>query len=563
MLEKHIQTLKDAINVSENLLKNDKLIAHDFSLHESITSMKLKINEIVEAINSGELKGEDGAPGIDGVNGQDGKDFKYEDFTTEQLEQLRGPQGYRGEKGEQGIQGIQGIQGAPGKDFKYEDFTAEQLENLRGPVGPVGPEGPQGQNGIDGKNVELQRTNTHIQWRQEGQEEWNDLIEIEELRAPAVMNIDAYTKEETDALIADAITKALEDIGVILDEYATKQYVDSEIAKLVEELNAVGEIGENGPPAEYATEPTDAYHENMLRDKIRFKNPVTGRNAVLFVSTSMSASYPYVKKASNGKWTFYLGGSSSRRVYEYKNDAWVLNSSTTEVPTSLTYPEGEKPSFYSSTMDIPDTTNGNNNAPIYFEKQDEMNFDIVTNYNMAIEKRFYNIKHAVRIENAPTANVEGYLENTKIGRDIVQKVIDTRTNATYTRTKTSNVWGAWTGAIHSYEYTNADGMLESYSWIENNGIKTMWIDVKLSDAEYNLGSGGLLMKTLQIPEQAQVFNRIISATVNSYCREGENTLSRVIQNAEIISTTSVRARWKNTENTYPRIDRFTMTVVGI
>ena len=91
----------------------------------------------------------------------------------------------------------------------------------------------------------------------------------------------------------------------------------------------------------------------------------------------------------------------------------------------------------------------------------------------------------------------------------------------------------------------------------------MWIDVKLSDAEYNLGSGGLLMKTLQIPEQAQVFNRIISATVNSYCREGENTLSRVIQNAEIISTTSVRARWKNTENTYPRIDRFTMTVVGI
>ena len=91
--------------------------------------------------------------------GEKGDAFTFEDFSPEQLEALRGEKGDMGEA------------------FKYEDFTPEQLESLKGEKGDMGA------------NVEFNKTNTHIQYRHEGEDEWIDLVPLSDLKTEeAVIN---------------------------------------------------------------------------------------------------------------------------------------------------------------------------------------------------------------------------------------------------------------------------------------------------------------------------------------------------------------------------------------
>lgn len=117
--------------------------------------------------------------------------------------------------------------------------------------------------------------------------------------------------------------------------------------------------------------------------------------------------------------------------------------------------------------------------------------------------------------------------------------------------------------VQTITYTNGDGMPEIYNWVDLNGFKIMWINVKHSEAEYNSGANGAMMKTLNFPPEAQIFNNIFMANITSYNRDnGTSTLSRVVQNAEIISNVSVRGRWRHTDNNPPKIDRFTIMCFG-
>lgn len=78
--------------------------------------------------------------------GEKGDAFTFEDFTSEQIESLRGERG---------------------EPFRYEDFTSEQLEALRGE---------------NGKNIELNKSDTHIQYRVVGELEWTDLVPLDDLK---------------------------------------------------------------------------------------------------------------------------------------------------------------------------------------------------------------------------------------------------------------------------------------------------------------------------------------------------------------------------------------------
>ena len=89
-----------------------------------------------------ELRGAAGEAGKDGINGSDGKD---------------------------GIDGKNGINGANGKD---------------GINGLDGKDGKDGADGINAKNIEVQRAETHIQWRYEG-DEWQNLVAIADITGPA------------------------------------------------------------------------------------------------------------------------------------------------------------------------------------------------------------------------------------------------------------------------------------------------------------------------------------------------------------------------------------------
>lgn len=165
-------------------------------------------------------KGDTGAQGPEGpqgIQGPKGDAFTYADFTQDQLNALKGPQGEKGEQGEQGPAGPQGVNGRDGRDFTYDMFTPEQLIALTGPkgdqgdIGPMGPQGPQGEagpqgpegpqglqgergltgpqgkKGDDGRDVELQKSSTHIQWKYttEPSNAWRNLVALADITGPA------------------------------------------------------------------------------------------------------------------------------------------------------------------------------------------------------------------------------------------------------------------------------------------------------------------------------------------------------------------------------------------
>ena len=95
--------------------------------------------------------GKDGTDGKDGSNGADGKN---------------GINGTNGKDGMNGVDGTDGQNGIDGKD---------------------GTDGVNGKDGVNAKNIEVQRAETHIQWRYEGGE-WQNLVAIADIEGPAGQN---------------------------------------------------------------------------------------------------------------------------------------------------------------------------------------------------------------------------------------------------------------------------------------------------------------------------------------------------------------------------------------
>lgn len=123
-------------------------------------------------------QGPAGQTGAKGDKGDKGDAFTYDDFSPEQLEALKGPKGDAGEAGPKGEKGEPGEQGPVGE---------------AGPVGPQGPQGDrgltgaQGQRGADGRDVELQKSSTHIQWKYtaESTSAWRDLVALKDITGPS------------------------------------------------------------------------------------------------------------------------------------------------------------------------------------------------------------------------------------------------------------------------------------------------------------------------------------------------------------------------------------------
>lgn len=92
------------------------------------------------------------------------------------IELTPGPQGPKGDTGPQGPQGPQGLKGATG---------ATGPQGLKGDTGATGPQGLKGDTGPAGQNgreIQLQKGATHIQWKYDNEGLWKDLIAIDELK---------------------------------------------------------------------------------------------------------------------------------------------------------------------------------------------------------------------------------------------------------------------------------------------------------------------------------------------------------------------------------------------
>lgn len=90
-----------------------------------------------------------------------------------------GPQGPQGEPGKQGAKGDTGAPGAKG------DAGAKGAKGDPGTPGAKGDKGDPGTKGADGKQIQLQANETHIQWGYVGESNWNNLIAISDLVPPS------------------------------------------------------------------------------------------------------------------------------------------------------------------------------------------------------------------------------------------------------------------------------------------------------------------------------------------------------------------------------------------
>lgn len=107
--------------------------------------------------------------GAAGENGKDGADGK------------NGVDGRNGTNGKDGVNGTDGKNGLDGKD------GVDGKDGIDGIDGINGKDGADGKDGINAKNVEVRRTETHIQWRYEG-DEWQNLVAIADIEGPAGQN---------------------------------------------------------------------------------------------------------------------------------------------------------------------------------------------------------------------------------------------------------------------------------------------------------------------------------------------------------------------------------------
>ena len=92
---------------------------------------------------------------------------------------------------------------APGKPTKIDLVNNFLSVRTSGSIGPAGPAGPAGNDGEDGLSVELQKTDTHLQWRFEGGE-WADLVALVDLKGDDGSDA-TVTKEAVEAVLTGEI----------------------------------------------------------------------------------------------------------------------------------------------------------------------------------------------------------------------------------------------------------------------------------------------------------------------------------------------------------------------
>lgn len=463
-LQDYIDKLKDITTRCEEIQKNDHLIAQNLSLFEGIEDIKLKTNEIVEAINSGAIKGDKGEPGEPGEPGEQGPQGPQGE---------RGPQGYRGEKGEQGPQGIQGeqgIQGIQGEQGPQGEVGPQGLpgqdgrdgrDGIDGRDGMNGAPGQDGRDGIDGREVMLDRNNTHIIWKYSDEDSWKDLISIDELRAPAMMNGDSYSREEVDQLIADAL--------LTIDEKLVNYATIEEIRHLVN----CGIISGSPIPSEILS-----FESNKTAiNRLKYYDVVLKKNVCIDILPHEKGEpkITWVNNDSEGQQCIQFAKSEVLHympqwfyMYTWSGSAWVRNKKPTNTTASVRiHLDVKKPimaSVYESTFELPGAKNDDGLTI------KELDNDVVSDCNSATKYREYFFECVDGdVLNSPVQNGKGYVENKELNLTTFQTaVLD---SGIYTRSKFGSEWSEWKGGIvgrigvgHITDYNNC--VIDGYYYFE-------------------------------------------------------------------------------------------------
>ncbi len=140
-----------------------------------------------------------GPAGQNGKDGKDGKDGKTPEFRVNEnilqwrysgdriwlnlydLSALKGSDGINGQNGEDGKNGKTPFIGKNGNWWIGTTDTGIKA------AGTDGKDGINGINGTDGKEIEIQKTESHIQWRYKGGE-WQNLVTLSDITGPSGQN---------------------------------------------------------------------------------------------------------------------------------------------------------------------------------------------------------------------------------------------------------------------------------------------------------------------------------------------------------------------------------------
>lgn len=154
-----------------------------------------------------DLRGQDGIIGVDGKSAyQLAVDAGFVGTQAAWLQSLKGADGLPGKDGLNGADGLNGSDGADGTNGREVELGSDATHikwrflgdtawvnliaraDLRGLPGADGVDGTNGADGVagaDGKSVELQKSATHVQWRQVGTAAWTNLIALTDLKGSA------------------------------------------------------------------------------------------------------------------------------------------------------------------------------------------------------------------------------------------------------------------------------------------------------------------------------------------------------------------------------------------
>ena len=145
------------------------------------------LTELTGAAGENGKNGTDGKDGADGINGKNGIDGKDGTDGKDGADGINGKDGANGKDGVNGEKGTDGKNGTNGTNGKDGINGLDGKDGSDGVDGINGIDGADGKDGINAKNIEVQRTETHIQWRYEG-DEWQNLVAIADIEGPAGQN---------------------------------------------------------------------------------------------------------------------------------------------------------------------------------------------------------------------------------------------------------------------------------------------------------------------------------------------------------------------------------------
>jgi hypothetical protein len=176
-------TAKTISDIKEEIaLIHTELEDLDIEFQKTSTKIQFRFSggAWVDLITIAEMKGAQGDTGATGSAGQDGNDG------------INGIDGNDGSNGADGQNGADGLQIELRKSSVYLQWRyvggswgnlilLADLKGADGAKGAKGNDGADGANGFDGREIELQKGTSTIQWRYSGGY-WADLVDLEDLR---------------------------------------------------------------------------------------------------------------------------------------------------------------------------------------------------------------------------------------------------------------------------------------------------------------------------------------------------------------------------------------------